>query len=479
MDPATLGGNAANIPRISIPRFRQRHAHPMTHSIKRLAALALLVLTGMAGTVAAPAVADAPTPLPRVRAVGGELVVSSGRFVPRGSNYVRLAEPSGTSPYHANFEPGRYTAAEAERVLDAMAHDRYNAVRVFIDSGSVLDADEHGHAHGLGRGAKHDEPLYGPYMDNVADFVRRATRHGIRVMFSLDHIGQNIYYYRMVGTWKSGEVPIEGRNIEYLDGSYVRAKAAYLQNFVHGLKERVGPELLSTVLAYGIDNEAYLVGDKAPFNRRSGLVRTMDGNTYDMSSPEERQQAQDANFVAYANLMVDAIHKEDPQALVTMGTFTYGAVGKPGPDGLPVVSKGDQRFPVRPWSLMKYSKLSFLDLHLYPVDQPGLNTPYTLDDDLATIEWDKGIRGPVLVGEFGAVKWMYDDDVVTAAYAMRKLQVDTCQRGMDGWLFWSFDTNETAEQKRFFNLATSKGAINGQLAPLVHPTVCAKPRRVG
>jgi hypothetical protein len=291
-------------------------------------------------------------------------------------------------------------------------------------------------------------------------------------MFAIDHIGQNIYYYRMAGGWDSGEVPIEGRNIEYLDGNYVRAKAEYLKHFVTGLQERVGRELMSTVLAYGTDNEANLVGDQGPFDRTSGRVRTLDGLTYDMAVPAERQQAQDANFVAYANLMVDAIRAVDPKALVTMGAFTYGAVGKPGPLGLPANPEGDQRFPVRPLTLMKYSRLSFLDLHLYPIDQPGLNAPYSLERDLATVEWNQGIRGPVLVGEFGAYKAQYRDDIIAAAYAMRDLQVDTCRKGIDGWLFWTFDTRETADQQRLYTLAHDRGAINGLLAPTVRPDPC-------
>ncbi|MGN9846941.1 cellulase family glycosylhydrolase [Nonomuraea sp. H19] len=405
---------------------------------------------------------------------GGRLVhgATEQDFVPRGSNYVRLAQPDGIHPYHATFEPGRYTSAETGRALETMAHDGYNTVRVFIDAGSVPD-EEKGHPHGLGRGARHDEPLYGPYMDNVADFVRIATRHKIRVMFSLDHIGQNIFYYRMIGPWDSGEVPIEGRNIEFLNGEYLKAKSAYLRNFVAGLRDRVGSALLSTVLAYQLDNEAYLTGDTGPFNRTSGRVRTANGLTYDMSVPEDRQKAQDENFVSYANQMVDAIRSIDPRALVTMGTFTYGAVGKAGPAGLPADSPGDQRFPVRPQNLMKDSRLSFLDLHLYPVDQPGLNAPYELRRDLQTIEWDKGIRGPVIVGEFGAFKWMYND-LASAAYGMRDLQQKTCELGMRGWLFWTFDTHETEDQRRLFHLTDEGGMINGQLAPIVRPDPCAR-----
>jgi hypothetical protein len=203
------------------------------------------------------------------------------------------------------------------------------------------------------------------------------------------------------------------------------------------------------VLAYETDNEAYVVGDKAPYNRMSGTVTTLDGLTYDMSDPTQRQQSADANFVVYANRMVDAVHRVDPEALVTMGAFTFGAAKKPGPQGMPTYcstacsSAVDYRYPARFRSLSAWSRLSFLDLHIYPAHKPGINDPYTLSRNLETMEWSR-IEGPVIVGEFGASKAFYGNDIRAAAYGMRDMQVDTCQRGMSGWHYWTYNAADTA-----------------------------------
>jgi hypothetical protein len=57
------------------------------------------------------------------------------------------------------------------------------------------------------------------------------------------------------------------------------------------------------------------------------------------------------------------------------------------------------------------------------------------------------VRGPVLLGEFGAFRDQYGD-ITPAARAMRDLQVQTCDAGLSGWLFWTYDTIETADQRR-------------------------------
>ena len=447
--------------------------------------LGLALAVGI-GTLAAPsgwARTETPAPLPRLTAEAtsgqhrGHLVnaATGERFTPRGANYVRLTEVAWSGgAYHSTFEPGRYTGAEADRVLAALAADGHNAVRVFVDPGSRYDA-EHGVPHGVGRGAGHDEPYHGPYLDNTADFLRRAAAHRVRVLLTFERIAENAHYDRMTGGWDSGEVPIEGHNNEYLNGNYLKAKAAYLRNFVTGLRQRAG-DALTAVLAYQTDNEAYVVGDQGPFNRVVGRVRTADGNSYDMADAASRQQAQDANMTLASQLLGDAIREADPKALVTTGFFTYAAVGKPGPQGLPArcqsnCSPGvDYRYPVRPAVLRRHGRLDFLDLHLYPVDQP-LNSPYQLDRDLASSEFDQ-VGGVIVLGEYGAFREAFGHDVVRAAHAMRELQVQTCEKGLTGWLYWTYDTRETADQRRIFTLTDNNGAINGQLAPRARPDPC-------
>lgn len=69
--------------------------------------------------------------------------------------------------------------------------------------------------------------------------------------------------------------------------------------------------------------------------------------------------------MAYSIRMRDAVHARDPEAMVTMGAFTYQAVGKPGPAGLPVRcdidcrSDVDYRYPVRPYTLTHHPDCPF------------------------------------------------------------------------------------------------------------------------
>lgn len=93
------------------------------------AALAL-VCAGVGGVLAQPASAADPAPLPWIGTSGTgpdrELVDSSTqrRFVPRGSNYVRLAKlREHEAWFHSTFEPGLYDAARASEALGAMRDD--------------------------------------------------------------------------------------------------------------------------------------------------------------------------------------------------------------------------------------------------------------------------------------------------------------------------------------------------------------------
>lgn len=464
----------------------QNGTHPtMWRTIHLLAAGTLVAALAPAALAQTPA-AGVPglTALPRLESVtpagkqyGALQEVGTGkRFLPRGANFVRLTETP--SAHHSTFEPGRYTNSEAERTLKRLHDDGYNTVRVFVDHGNVTDADTHKKPHGIGRGMTDTTPYYGPYLDNVASFVKLATKYQVRVMFSLDLFPQSKYYFDLVGNVDRKAVNMDGRNLNYLHPSYVLAKSTYLKNFAAGLKQRVGAELMSTVLAFQSDNEAYVVGDKAPYNKLSGKVTPLNGVTYDMADPTQRQQSADAAFVEYANRMVDAVHAIDPAALVTMGVFTFGAVHKPGPQGMPFYcteapcKPGDYRYPARPRSLTAWSRLSFLDVHMYPANKPGINDPYTLARNLETIEWSQ-VKGTVIVGEFGADKAFYQNNLTVAAARMRELQVGSCIRGFSGWLFWTSNVGDSETLRRFYSLYEGNNAINNQLKPTARPDPCS------
>ncbi len=241
-----------------------------------------------------------------------------------------------------------------------------------------------------------------------------------------------------------------------------------VSNFVDDLQDRLGSALMSTIFAYAIENESHFRVDLFPFASAymNETIPTADGLAYGMSDTEERQQAADSNAVYWANEVRSAIKSRDAQALVATGLFTFRAVGRPnGPDGLRDTVAGKRR-PARADALSIYSNLDFLDLHTYPVG----NT-YTLAADLDSVLYHR-INDVVMLGEFGAFKSQYNNNITAAAYGMRDLQIESCAFDITGWLFWTYDTDETRNQRRLYTLIQNNGAINGQLAPSVRDDPC-------
>lgn len=408
--------------------------------------------------------------LPRIKADGSRLYDSvTGRtFTPRGTNYTRLARTSDGIVYHSTFEPGVYNPAAVDALFAQLQHDGYNTVRVFIDPGSGTTP------HGMGRGSGTRDLAYGPYMDNVAAFVRSAARHGIYVMPSLDFFPNNDYYW---GFWgRVGTTPnVGGRNKSYMDKGAVATKVEYVKQFVSALLDRLGIENASAILAYQSDNEVYFEANKPPYDRLSGTVTPHNGLTYDMSKPVDRQQAADASLVVYSHRVKAALATVDPDALLAIGFFTNLAVGKSGFNGLMTYCSTDcrpgvdYRVPGRALSVSIHGTADFIDLHLYPRNDGGT----FLTQALNSMEIGR-FRKPYIIGEIGARKSFFNNDVIVAALAMRDAQIATCPLGARGWLFFAWDTREDlASLPLFFQMTDTRGAINGQLAPIVRPNPCA------
>jgi hypothetical protein len=316
-------------------------------------------------------------------------------------------------------------------------------------------------------------------MDNFASFVTEAAARGIYVVPSLDVFPTNSYYWDIVAAKIAGigTPNMDGRNLSYLDKGRIAAKADYMKNFAQALIDRVGAKE-SAVLAYQSDNEVYFETNKAPFNKVSGTVVPVDGLTYDMSKPAARQQAADASLVAYSIIVKNELLKASPDALMTTGFFTLRAVGKTSFNGLTTnvcetncPTNVDYRVPGRPLALSVFGKADLIDIHIYPD-----TASYTPTSDLTSMEKPQ-FRKPFMIGEFGARKSVYGNDLTKAAYAMRDFRVATCQQGAQGWLFWTWDTYENlASQELFFKMNETRGAINGQLAPIAQPNPCSTAR---
>ncbi len=147
-----------------------------------------------------------------------------------------------------------------------MRRSGYNVVRVFVDPGSTTDAAA---GSRVGRGISDRQLLHAPYMASVADFVRRATTHRVYVLPVLDLIPQNgRYYQEIIGSIDTAAANVAGSNLAFMHLMHYAAKKAYLRAFLTDLRGRVGPQLMSTLLAVQLTNEATIFTTLAPFNRK-------------------------------------------------------------------------------------------------------------------------------------------------------------------------------------------------------------------
>lgn len=446
----------------------------MRKSIIMLAAMAVVSVAAL--LIESPAQAAA-TP-GAIKADASRLYDSSGKtFQPRGANFVRLTRDADGVAYQSTFEPGQFNESAARGFLDQMRHDGYNTARVFIDPGTASARSP----HGIGQMITATMTIYGPYMDNFATFVRLAAERNIYVLPSLDAFPQNKYYWGIVDeelrkTCKERGMVTEcsfkalnmgGANLNYMNKGHVRAKSEYIKNFVTELKKRVDARALAAILAYQTNNEAYFDASQVPFAQTTGSVKPHNGVTYNMASAADRQQAADASLVEYLISIKKQLQTVQPDAMLTIGFFTNRAVGRTVYNGLPKLNQAENRVPGRPAAVAAWSPVDFVDIHLYPD-----TVPYDPLPSLNSVE-EAWIRKPYIIGELGALKSRYNNDVRRAAVAMKDAQISTCQHGAQGWLFWTWDTYEPlANQELFFKMNETRGAINGQLAPIVRPNPC-------
>lgn len=397
-----------------------------------------------AGAAAAPSrIAVRPAP-----AGAGFYAVDDGRpFVPRGFNYI-VVDPKPNAPQdvaHVVLTTGFYDPQAVDRNLAAIASAGFNTVRVFLDPGDAGHAERA--QYGVG-GPAGTTGLYGPYVDNFVDFLRRAAAHDVYVVPVLVNVPFNRSFQSAANAGRA-QTKAEFPNSLYLVGSEVDAQAAYAADLVRAVKERGGTAALATVLAWEIHNEIFVRGNAAPFSARSGRVTTGDGKTYDMGDPASRQACADGNMAYWASRLARAVRTADPKALVTAGFFTYGSWRKSGPNGvMPVAGVSNDYFPGRPLALEGI--LSFLDVHVYP-----RTASYSLRDDLDTLElerWDRS-RYPVVLGEFGFTKPRFPA-VSDAVAGLQDLLSQAGREGIGGYLLWTW-----SDSRRLWSATEAGGAM--------------------
>jgi hypothetical protein len=384
-----------------------------------------------------------------IRDVGGRREFYSRNtgqtFIPRGNNYVRLANLTSlytgqSFDYHSTFHIGLYDAARSELALARMQEQRYNVARVFLQ--------------GITRGGLADsanDRLSITYMSNVADFVKRAKAHGVQVIFTLDQLPLTPSYRAL--TYAQYGPQFQNVNLYVLAPGAVEAAGQFWADFARALVAHGAP--LDAVFAYALFNEQYFRADYPPLSLASGTVTTANGKSYDMADPAAKVRMMDESLTHYANGVRDAIRAVDPTALVTMGFFVPQ---EPNP-----TRQGDPR-TVRPLPVVASSTIDFIDAHLYPKALSLSLAQYVQNFGISS-----AIRQPLLMGEFGAFRSAYNRED-GARNALVDWQVGSCPYGFDGWLLWTWDTDEQTE---LWNARSGTGSIDAELAPAGRPDGCS------
>ncbi len=379
-------------------------------------------------------------PLPRIATQDGRFVIAeSGEpFIPRGFHYVRIRN----NGIHYVHTPGFYQPLAIEEMFADLSEHGFNVVRTFLGFEGVFD----------------ETGISEPFLDNLEDYLRRARRHGVYVILERRYVLAVGPYGEALSGWESGitEGIVPGpNNMRYMSAAYYEAMRRFWGDLVQAIKDR-DPGLLSTVLAYELENESEFRVNESPIADTEGIFYAPDGKAFDVADEDELQVLLDHCTILWANASVEAIQAVDPEALVTTSVFTYRASGRPGGPGAPRTTPwGDPRYPLRPVA-MAQSDLSYVDIHLYPESVDALEL------HLDSIEFDRlqelcdAAGKLIFVGEYGAVKPFWPE-FEPAAEMIETVTPRLFEKGFAGYCFWTYDCHEQlyvwnakAEDRRIF-----------------------------
>jgi len=357
---------------------------------------------------------------------------SGETFVPRGHNYNRLSPILGNSGqlWEETFNPGFYDPILAEEALQQMHSDGYNIVRVIIDCCRPY-SNAGSKATGISTW----------YVDNVVDFLYKAKSNEIFVLLVLHLTPADGYYNKY---W----VPYAnygGANLRYLTHGGFIGKAQYDKDFINALIKSEAP--LDIVFAYDLTNEIYYDLDVAPLDITSGTITPVNGKTYDLSRPKDRQLMMDENMVYWIDEQRAAILKVDPTALVTASFMIFDTARSDAP--------------------IWHSTVDFVDIHLFMGSEWAPRSfksyfPYANQGKSNDL-----FQKPIIVGKYAATKMGFSS-AANAAEALLEWQATSCQYGVVGWLL-------TDDFEFLYSPFSDEGIINNTLAPINRPDPCLSP----
>ncbi|MDH5503481.1 MAG: glycoside hydrolase family 5 protein [Acidimicrobiia bacterium] len=410
----------------------------------------ITVVSVSSTTVTDPTTTVASVPAPehriQVRVIdgAGEFydTATMNEFVPRGMNYNRFV-PSVSGPiFDSVLATTRYEPATVDADFTEMRSLGFNVVRIMLETCGV-------YVDGCITGS--DGRLNPEYMDNVVDFLNRAKAHDLFVMVASNTLPGDSYWLHATAALTDAQ--FDSANNEFLNPRAVPIYVDYWESVVQALVERGAP--LDVIWGYELRQEHHFHEIYAPLSLTAGLITTANGETYDMSSDDDKNRMVDEGLVYWADTIRRAIREIDPTALVTVGFFTPN---EPNP-----VNGPDETRLVRTAYFLRNSEVDFADLHHYRGN--GVD-----DADI----WENfGIAGvdemPLVLGEHGGFRNWYSS-IDRAATAVMGLEVDSCRQGFDGWLVWAWRGDASLD---LWWANEGSGNIARVVAPINRPDPCA------
>lgn len=372
-------------------------------------------------------------------------------FHPVGMNYVPLRHGD-----HAAFEAatsvgeGFYDPLEAETMFRLLRENGYNTVRVFLAGRKPKNPGLSGEPDTVG--------IYTPYLDNLADFLRRASANGIHVIFNFcdADLPRNRYFREKLGEEDGSE--------NFFRSAGILAYQEMVGSTLAYLKAK-NPDLLKTILGVQFNNEICAKLTRWPFSV-NGPASTANGKTYDMTAPEERVRCYEEGLEFFYSKVCGTVKAVDPGLLTCEGTFVAAAVGRDHRSGAAAfdpanLAKGfawekdcGLRVPP-PLPLLAKSPLDFVDVHLYPSGKLA-EFDQGIEDLLESSRFQDAVaaglctKKPAILGEFGAFKSHVANDTGDGLTGgMRRwseVRRLACGKyGFVGYLGWSLETFEQTD----------------------------------
>jgi F5/8 type C domain len=365
------------------------------------------------------------------------------KFVPRGNNYNEIKpvlDPIyGSTELDVTLSTGYYDRVAARQDLQRMHDLGYNLVRIMPETCAASGCIT----------AQHTK-IRPDYIANMVDFLKLAKEYGIYVWISSNTLPDVGYYlnrsYTAINdTW-------DGGNIAFLHPLGVAVYKEYFHDLITALIQGGAP--LDAIFSYELRNEQAYDGWLPPLTLKSGLVTTANGQTYDMSQPDDKLHMMNEGLVYWVDQMTQTIHELDPTALVSIGFF-------PPNDPHAWMAPDDLRL-VHSHDVIWNSTADFFDVHPWP---GGLTFPEYVDNfGFAGME-----EKPIVMGEMTAFKQLGFDTPVAAAQALHDWQIKSCDYGVDGWLVWTWNA---FAQTDLWPATAGNGEIAQVLAPNARPDPC-------